>query len=162
MSSDKLYRVAILIVSDRVSRGEREDKSVDIIRRKLADFPVGEIAADIVAYEEQEIAARLEKLAADGFDLILTSGGTGFGPRDVTPEATMAVIDREAPGLAEAIRAYSMQFTGRAMLGRGRAGLLGSALIINLPGSPKAVAESLDAILAQLEHALQMLAGGDH
>lgn len=161
-SGEVRYRAALLIVSDRVARDGQVDGVAPVIRRQLADLPFTIVAEGVLPDEQAEIEAWLLSQAEQGAELLLTSGGTGFGPRDVTPEATRAVIEREAPGIAEAIRAFSMQKTRRAMLGRGVAGIVGSSLVINLPGSPGAAAESLEAVADQLAHAMQMLAGGRH
>lgn len=156
-----MIRVAILTISDRSARGEREDVSgaviAEIVSEQLARSAI--TARAIVPDERNRISAQLiawsDSLA---IDLILTTGGTGFAPRDVTPEATRQIIDREAPGLAEAMRAASLSKTPHAMLSRAVCGMRGHTLIINLPGSPKAVRENLDVILPVLPHAIQLLA----
>ena len=153
-------RVGILTVSDRASRGDYQDKSGPLIAstiQRRSNWTVSELA--VVADEIDEIEGILIAWSAAGLDLILTSGGTGFTPRDVTPEATMRVVEREAPGIAEALRAESLRITRHAMLSRARAGIRGNSLIINLPGSPKAVKESLDILMPVLPHALELLAG---
>ncbi len=127
---------------------------VEIIASET-DWTVSELA--IVLDEKEEISRKLVAWSENGITLILTSGGTGFAPRDVTPEATRQVIEREAPGIAEALRAESLKITQHAMLSRGIAGIYGQTLIINLPGSPKAVRESLDFLLPVLPHALDLL-----
>jgi molybdopterin adenylyltransferase len=151
-------RFGILTVSDRSSRGERADLSgpalADFVRARgwLASL------ADVVADDRQTIASTLRDWCARGdLDVILTTGGTGFAPRDVTPEATRDIIEREAPGLAEAIRAESLKVTAHAMLSRAVAGIRGKTLIINLPGSPKGAVESLQVVADVLEHAVQLL-----
>jgi molybdenum cofactor synthesis domain-containing protein len=153
-------RVAILTASDKGSRGEREDTSAEVIRG-LITAAAGEVAAYDIVPDEQE--ALIEKLIdyADRrmVDLILTTGGTGLSPRDVTPEATMKVIERQIPGLAEAMRASGLQKTPHAMLSRAIAGSRGNTLIINLPGSPRAVRENLEVVLPVLAHALEILQG---
>jgi molybdenum cofactor synthesis domain-containing protein len=155
-----MIRVGILTVSDRSSRGERPDLSgpalVQVIAARLAEASVVEIG--IVPDDAGEIAAWLRR-GADvlRLDLILTTGGTGFAPRDVTPEATRGVIEREAPGLAEAMRADSLRMTSHAMLSRAVAGIRGRTLIVNLPGSPKAAVENLATVLPVLPHALELL-----
>ncbi|MBP1994990.1 MogA/MoaB family molybdenum cofactor biosynthesis protein [Paenibacillus eucommiae] len=160
------WKVAILTASDRGFRGEREDTSAQVIRELVEE----EIQGDIIEYrvvpdEMDEIMASLIEMT-DYYqaDLILTTGGTGLALRDVTPEATLNVIDRVAPGFAEAMRVSSMQKTRRAMLSRAVAGIRGRTLIINLPGSPKGVQENLMAIIDQLPHALGILTGkeGEH
>jgi len=151
--------VGILTVSDLGARGEREDLSgttlVDMITEGL-DAKVRKY--EIVPDERDEIERALVEWADTlDLDLILTTGGTGFAPRDVTPEATRAVIEREAPGLAEAMRAESVKVTPHGMLSRAVAGIRGQTLIVNLPGSPKAVEETLNVILPALPHAIELL-----
>jgi molybdenum cofactor synthesis domain-containing protein len=155
-----MIKVGILTVSDRSARGERPDASGPMLAQTIgARLPQAEIAATrIVPDEPGEIAAWLIRGADDlALDLILTTGGTGFAPRDVTPEATRSVIVREAPGLAEAMRADSLRVTPHAMLSRAIAGIRGRTLIVNLPGSPKAAVENLTTILPVLPHALELL-----
>jgi molybdenum cofactor synthesis domain-containing protein len=154
-------RIGIITCSD--TRTEAEDKAGRALYdlSETAGWQV--VAYRVVADDRELIAETLADFAdARGADVILTTGGTGFSPRDVTPEATMDVSDREAPGIAEAIRQLSMQVTHRAMLSRGRAVLRGTTLIVNLPGSEKAVRESFGFIADQLEHAVEMMAGGGH
>ena len=154
------YRAAVVTLSDKGSQGEREDESGPLITKMLeaADYLVED---QIILPDEREALEETLIDLADRrqVDLILTTGGTGFSRRDVTPEATLAVAERSAPGVAEAIRAYSMQITPRAMLGRGVSVIRGFTLIVNLPGSPKAVRESLDCILPHLEHGIEILRG---
>jgi molybdenum cofactor synthesis domain-containing protein len=160
------WRAAILTASDRGSRGEREDTSAQVIRELVEEEINGEIIEyRIVPDEIDEIASALiEMVDVIKVDLIITCGGTGLGPRDLTPEATLMVIDRQVPGLAEAMRATSMLKTRQAMLSRGICGTRGKTLIINLPGSPKGVSENLTAIIDMLPHALGILIGteGEH
>ncbi|MBV6466294.1 MAG: Molybdopterin adenylyltransferase [Anaerolineales bacterium] len=151
-------RFGILTVSDRAARGERADLSgpalADFVRARGWNVS----RADVVADDRALIASTLTDWCARGdLDILLAAGGTGFAPRDVTPEATGDVIEREAPGLAEAIRAESLKVTPHAMLSRGRAGIRGKTIIINLPGSPKGAVESLQAVAEALEHAVQLL-----
>lgn len=151
-------RFGILTISDRSSRGERADLSGPA----LADFvrARGWLASllDVVPDDRPQIAATLTAWCARGdLDILLTTGGTGFAPRDVTPEATRDVIERDAPGIAEAIRAESLKITPHAMLSRGLAGIRGKTIIINLPGSPKGAVESLQVVADVLEHAVQLL-----
>lgn len=156
-------QVGLLTVSDRASRGEYEDKAGPLMVEILTGRTDWQVARQgIVADEVDEIAAALRAWCDDGLYLILTTGGTGFAPRDVTPEATKAVIEREAPGIAEALRAESLKITRHAMLSRGVAGIRGRTLIINLPGNPKAVKESLDILLPVLPHALDLLTQAPH
>jgi molybdopterin adenylyltransferase len=155
------WNVAILTASDRGSKGEREDTSAQVIRELVEEELQGEIIEyRIVPDEIKEIMASLIEMT-DYYqaDLILTTGGTGLSPRDITPEATLQVIDRLVPGIAEAMRMAGMLKTPRAMLSRAVAGIRGQTLIINLPGSPKGVHESLAAIIDQLPHALNILTG---
>jgi molybdenum cofactor synthesis domain-containing protein len=160
------WKVAILTASDRGSRGEREDTSAQVIRELVEEEMQGEIIEyRIVPDEMDEIMASLIEITEYYQpDLILTTGGTGLGPRDVTPEATLKVIDREAPGFAEAMRMASLQKSPRAMLSRAVSGVRGRTLIINLPGSPKGVHENLAVIIDHLPHALEILSGreSDH
>jgi molybdenum cofactor synthesis domain-containing protein len=154
-----MFKVGIITASDKGSRGEREDVS----GREIVDLLRGlaEVASYLVVPDEKEVLSAQMIHMADslGVDLILTTGGTGLSPRDVTPEATLAVIDRLVPGIPEAMRAASMRITDRAMLSRAVAGTRGRTLIINLPGSPKAVKECLAVVLPVLEHGLAILSG---
>lgn len=155
-----LLKAGILTASDRSHRGEREDKSGLLLR----DF-VANISAEVVAYhvlpDEKEKIKKMLIHMADAFycDLILTTGGTGLAPRDVTPEATREILDREIPGIAEAIRSAGMQTKATAMLSRGLAGVRGRTLVINLPGSPKAVEDSFQILRPILIHAIQLIQG---
>lgn len=154
-------RFGILTASDRSARGERPDTSGPALAARVQDWGGAVIQQAILPDDRQQLVERMREWAASGeIDVLLVTGGTGFGPRDVTPEATRDVIDREAPGLAEAMRLASLKITPHAMLSRSVAGLLGRVLIINLPGSPKGAVENLEVVLPVLEHALQMLAGG--
>jgi molybdopterin adenylyltransferase len=151
-------RLAVLTVSDRSARGERVDASGPALAEKIREAGWELIEQGIVADELSVIRATLETWADAGrIDVILTTGGTGFAPRDVTPEATLAVIDREAPGIAEAMRAASAAKSPHVMLSRARAGIRGRVLIVNLPGSPKAALENLEVIAPALNHAVQLL-----
>ena len=155
----RVISVGVLTASDLGSRGERKDLSgptiIDMVTERL-DAKVKKY--EIVPDESEQIQAALIEWVDDlDLDLILTTGGTGFAPRDVTPEATKAVIDRQAPGLAEAMRAESMKVTPHGMLSRAVAGIRRQTLIVNLPGSQKAVEETLNAILPALPHAIELL-----
>ena len=159
-------RVGILTVSDRCARGERQDASGPALAHAvLAGWPAGEatpaaqIAETAIVPDERELVAATLRRWADELRLalILTTGGTGFAPRDVTPEATLDVVERLTPGLAEAMRAASLRITPHAMLSRAVAGIRGRTLIINLPGSPKGAVENLATVLPVLPHALELL-----
>ena len=155
-----MYRAGIVTLSDKGAAGEREDVSGAVIREILEKAGYEVVSYRLLADEGEDLKEELMRLSDEvECDLVLTTGGTGFSPRDVTPEATLAVADRNAPGIAEAIRAYSMTVTKRAMLSRGASVIRGSTLIINLPGSPKAVRESLEYILETLSHGLEILSG---
>ena len=151
--------VGIITVSDRSSRGEREDLSGPEIRKWAEARGHRVVREDIVPDELADIRDRIVELAGSGVELILTTGGTGFAARDVTPEATLAVIDRQAPGFAEAMRRASLEITPHAMLSRAVSGIRGRSLIINLPGSPKAVRENLAVIEKAVVHAVDLLRG---
>ncbi len=155
-----MYRAGIVTLSDKGAAGQREDISGSVIREILEEAGYEVVSYRLLADEEEGIKEELVRLCdAVQCDLVLTTGGTGFSPRDVTPEATLSVADRNAPGIADGIRAYSMTVTKRAMLSRGVSVIRGSTLIINLPGSPKAVRESLEYILDTLPHGLEVLSG---
>ncbi|PKM44112.1 MAG: molybdenum cofactor biosynthesis protein [Firmicutes bacterium HGW-Firmicutes-8] len=155
-----MYRVGIITASDKGSRGEREDLSARVIREEVAKIGGEVLEYAIVPDEEEQIKNKLIEFTDNkGLDLILTTGGTGFSLRDVTPEATLAVIDRLAPGIPELMRAESFKITPRAVLSRAAAGIRKQTLIINLPGSPKAVRENLGWILPALPHGLDILKG---
>jgi molybdenum cofactor synthesis domain-containing protein len=155
-----MYTAGIITVSDKGSRGEREDVSGPVIRDKLTAAGNRVAKYEIVPDEKEVIAATLAEWADTGeFDVILTTGGTGFAERDVTPEATRLVIDKSVPGFGEAMRMKSLEKTPMAMLSRATAGIRGKCLIINLPGSPKAVSECLDVILPAVAHGVEILKG---
>jgi molybdopterin adenylyltransferase len=149
---------AVLTVSDGVTAGVREDESGDVLDELLREEGY-DVVRRVVADDASLIADALRELADEGSLLILTTGGTGFAPRDVTPEATRKVVEREAPGLAEAIRADAIARTPHALLSRGIAGLRGSALIVNLPGSPGGCRDGFAVIRPALRHGLELAAG---
>lgn len=157
-----MIRTAIITLSDKGSRGERVDESGKIIREMITG--IGGVASvyEILPDDEELIERTLSRLADSGdIDLVLTTGGTGVAPRDVTPEATRKVIDRELPGMAEAMRAESLRKTPHAMISRAVAGIRKLTLIVNLPGSPKAVRENLSVVLPAIPHALEKIKGSD-
>lgn len=158
-----MYKAAVLTLSDSRSRSQGEDVSGKGILELIKKLSVEVIKYEVIPDDIEMIKARLidycDNLKAD---LILTTGGTGFGPRDVTPEATKAVIEKEAPGIPEAMRMRCLKSTNRAMLSRATAGIRGRTLIVNLPGSPEGARESLEAVTDGLLHGLDMLAGKKH
>ena len=161
------YKVGIITLSDKGSRGEREDKSGPAVCEMLESWnkkegrEIYEIESEVLLPDDQILLEGVLIGMADeeGMDLILTTGGTGFSPRDITPEATYAVATKNAPGIAEYMRAKSFEITPKAMLSRGASVIRNSTLIINLPGSPKAVRENLSFILPALEHGMGILLG---
>lgn len=156
-------RAVVVVMSDSISRGEKTDLSGVLIADRLRAEQVEVIDRIVIADEPAAIEQTLIRCADEmRVDLIVTTGGTGLGPRDHTPEVMARVIEREAPGIAEAARAHGQERTPLAMLSRGKAGIRGKTLIVNLPGSPRGVAESLDAVLRPLLHAFPMMDGGGH
>lgn len=162
MSNTKNITVAIITVSDRSSRGERADTSGPHIRQWAQRYGYSVMSETIVPDEFELIRAKLIEYSDAGIEIIFTTGGTGFSPRDVTPEATLSVIERNAPGFAEAMRQASLQITPYAMLSRAVCGIRKKSIIINLPGSPKAVMENLAVIEKALPHAVSLLRGDVH
>ena len=155
-----MYHAAVLTVSDRSFRGERPDAGGPLVAEMLKNAGYEVVTTAIVPDEQAQIEEKLCQIADSGeVQLLVTTGGTGFAPRDVTPEATLSVCDRLTPGIPEAMRYASMQVTNRAMLSRAQAGIRKGTLIINLPGSPKAAKENLEAVLPALSHGLEMLSG---
>ncbi len=156
-----IMRLAVLTISDRCSQGLMTDTAGPAVRALVQrQWPQAEVETGLVPDDEDGIAAALEKFSIEGAALILTVGGTGLGPRDRTPEATRRVIDREAPGLAEAMRVLGAANNPFAWLSRGVAGLRGKSLIVNLPGSQRGAEESLTAILPLLAHGIEIAGGG--
>jgi molybdenum cofactor synthesis domain-containing protein len=152
-------RAAILTVSDRVARGEQEDASGPVLAARLEAEGWEVAARGVVPDETEAIAAALARWADQGIKLVVTTGGTGIAPRDVTPDATRQVADREVPGIAEALRAASLAETPHAMLSRATAGVRGSTLIVNLPGSPRAIDTTFAVLAPVLDHAVRLLTG---
>uniref|UniRef100_A0A7C2I216 MogA/MoaB family molybdenum cofactor biosynthesis protein n=1 Tax=Ammonifex degensii TaxID=42838 RepID=A0A7C2I216_9THEO len=154
-----MYRVAVVTVSDKGAHGEREDLSGQTVKELVEAQGWRVEDSRIVSDDPEAVTETLLVLVKAGIDLVLTTGGTGLGPRDNTPEATLAVIEREVPGLAEAMRLETFKVSPRAILSRGVAGIRGKTLIVNLPGSPRAVQECLTVILPVLGHGLAVLTG---
>lgn len=160
---EKVLGTAVVTVSDSTFAGNREDKSGNAIESMLPGIPACLVTRIVVPDEEDRIYEELKTLCArDDIRLILTTGGTGIGPRDVTPEATRKVLEKELPGIAETIRACGIQKVRTAMLSRAVAGVAGNTVIVNLPGSEKGARESLEAVIDVLHHAVEMAAGGGH
>jgi molybdopterin adenylyltransferase len=155
-----MIKIGILTISDKGSKGQREDKSGEAIREGVSHIASKVVKYEIVPDEKNIIAGKLAAWADSGeVDVILTTGGTGLSKRDVTPEATLSILDREVPGLAEAMRAKSLEKTPMAVLSRAVAGQRENCLIINMPGSVKAVKECLEAIIQAIPHAVEIITG---
>ena len=152
-------RAGVITVSTRGAAGDRADESGPALKAGLAAAGHAVVSTALVPDDVAKIADAIRGAIRAGANVVLTSGGTGLSPNDVTPEATRGVIEREVPGIAEALRATSLAKTPHGMLSRGVAGSIGAALVVNLPGSPRAVRESLDVLLAVLPHAVELLAG---
>lgn len=156
----RIFKAAILTASDKGSRGERVDLSGPAIQEMIEPEGYTVTEYKIVPDDQETLEREMKRIADEGIaDIIFTTGGTGFSMRDVTPEATIAVSERLVPGIPEAMRAYSMTITNKAMLSRAAAGIRKQTLIVNMPGSPKAVKESLEFILPPLRHGLEILLG---
>lgn len=155
-------RAAILTVSDSCAAGRRKDESGAALEGILAGKGCEVRAREVVPDEQSAIIEAIRRFSDAGLDVVLTTGGTGLGPRDITPEATQAICERIVPGLCELMRAEGLKKTRNAVLSRGTAGVRGKTLIINLPGSAKGAKESLDAIIDLLPHAIEMLHGAGH
>lgn len=153
-----MITAAVLTLSDKGSKGERDDASGLLIQELLKRIGAEIKSYDILPDEKDLIQEKLIQYSAQ-VDLIITTGGTGLAPRDVTPDATLAIIEKEVPGIAEAMRLEGLKKTNRAMLSRAVAGVRGKCLILNLPGSPKAVRESLEAVIEVIPHAVEKLRG---
>ncbi|MGL4392306.1 MAG: MogA/MoaB family molybdenum cofactor biosynthesis protein [Fusobacteriaceae bacterium] len=156
-----MYTATIICLSDKGSRGEREDKSTGVIEKILLEHGF-DVKEKILIPDDLELISSVLKKVADeqNINFVVTTGGTGLSSRDNTPEATKQILTREIPGIAEAIRAYSMQLTKRAMLSRGVSGVRGETLIVNLPGSPKAVEETLTFIVEEIKHGIDLIIKG--
>ena len=155
-----MFNSGILTISDKGSRGERYDESGKVIRDSLSQINSHVVKYEVIPDEVDVIASKLTEWAdGGGVDVILTTGGTGLGPRDVTPEATISILDKIVPGFAEAMRAGTFHITPFAILSRAVAGVRGKCLVINLPGSPKAVQECLQVILPAIPHAVEIIKG---
>ncbi|GMT48341.1 MAG: molybdenum cofactor biosynthesis protein B [bacterium] len=155
-----MFRAAVLTLSDKGARGERVDESGRILREILEQAQIEVVQYEVIPDDRDILKDRLIKLSGK-VDLIVTTGGTGLSPRDITPDVTLEVIDREVPGIAEAMRLGGLQKTPRAMLSRAVAGARGECLIINLPGSPRAVREGIEIILDVIPHAIEKLKGSE-
>jgi molybdopterin adenylyltransferase len=155
-----MFNLGIITISDKASQGKRPDKSGPLIKDGFASMDCKVVNYEVIPDEKDTIAQKLAQWADTGtMDIIITTGGTGLAPRDVTPEATLAIVDKEVPGLAEMMRVKSFAVTPNAMISRAAAGMRKECLIINLPGSPKAVVECLEVIMPVLPHAVDVIKG---
>ncbi len=153
------FKAAVVTVSDKGAAGEREDRSGAVVREILEAAGIEVARAEIVPDDLGDLAALLDELCSGIFNLVVTTGGTGLSPRDVTPEATLRVIDKEIPGMAEVMRARSLEVTAHAMISRAVCGLRGNTLVVNLPGSPGGARDCLEAVMPAVPHALEVAAG---
>lgn len=159
-NNDFIIRTAVLTISDKGSRGERKDLSGPLLKEMMENIGAEIVCEKIIADEKKEIKEALIKISDQKkADLILTTGGTGFAKRDITPEATLEVIEKEVPGIPEKIRADTISITPQAALSRARAGIRNKTLIINFPGSPKAVRECLESVIEIIPHGIKILKG---
>lgn len=155
------WRAAVVTVSDRSARGDRPDASGPLLAGLLRELGL-DVADPVVVPDEVEAVQEALRAAASSYDLVVTTGGTGLSPRDVTPEATAPLLDRQVPGIAEALRARGADEVPTAVLSRGLAGTIGTTLVVNLPGSTGGVRDGIAVLAGVLEHALAQLRGGDH
>ena len=155
-----MYTAAVITVSDRSYRGEREDKGGPAVKEMLEKLGYEVVHMETVPDEKEKISEAIIKAASKDTALVVTTGGTGFAQRDVTPEATLAVCEKIVPGIPEAMRMLSMKYTDRSILSRAAAGIRKRSLIINLPGSPKGAVENFETVAGPIEHGLKMLRGG--
>jgi len=153
------FKAAVVTVSDKGAAGEREDLSGVVVKDALAAAGIEVARREIIPDDLEDLTYMLHELCDSGLDLVVTTGGTGLSGRDVTPEATLAVIEKEVPGMSEAMRSESLKVTPHAMISRAVCGIKGSCLIVNLPGSPKGAKECLDVVMPALPHALEVLSG---
>jgi molybdenum cofactor synthesis domain-containing protein len=153
------FKCTILICSDRAFSGERPDETAPLLNNRLEQSNIEVVSVCVVPDNKEKIMSALQKWINEGINLILTSGGTGLAPTDVTPEATLAVIDRRVPGMEEEMRRMSMVITSHAMISRAVVGIKNQSLIINLPGKPKGAVENLQAVESVLEHGLELIRG---
>ena len=156
---EEIYTAAVITVSDRSYKGEREDKGGPFVAKMLENDGYNVVLTEIVPDEKEKISEAIIKAAAKDIALIVTTGGTGFAPRDVTPEATIAVCEKIVPGIPEAMRMLTMKYTSRSILSRAAAGIRKRSLVINLPGSPKAAEENFMAVNEPVKHGLRILRG---
>lgn len=161
-ANEPAVSAAVLTLSDKGAAGEREDRSGVVVREALEAAGIPVVQTEVLPDDRSLLERRLRQLASRGLALVVTTGGTGLSPRDVTPEATLAVIDREIPGMSEAMRAESLKVTSHAMLSRAVCGLAGQTLIVNLPGSPKGARECLSVVIPAISHAIEVASGAAH
>lgn len=162
MLKSNRIKAAVVTVSDKASRGEREDKSGEVVSEVLSNAKIDVLRREVVADELEELKKLLIELSDSGFDLIVTTGGTGISPRDITPEATLSVVQKEIPGMAEAMRFESRKKTPYAMISRAVCGMRGRTIIINLPGSPSGARECLEVVMPAIPHAVEVASGSAH